>query len=177
MKGNLQIQKLTLAASLAAVSIVIDVFFKYALGISNFGLPFYAIPIVLGSIILGPVYGAIMGFVGDGIGVMIAGQGYLPYFVIGPMVWGILPGLFLHKKYKPYKLAYVVPLTYLVVSLSNTFALFMHFGIETTLALLVLRMVLIPFNSIIIFVIVKDVYRKLVPYHEQYSFQPQKVKT
>ena len=177
MKGNLSVQKLTLAASLAAVSIVIDVFFKYALGISNFGLPFYAIPIVLGSIILGPVYGAIMGFVGDGIGVMIAGQGYLPYFVIGPMVWGILPGLFLHKKYKPYKLAYVVPLTYLVVSLSNTFALYMHFGIETTLALLVLRMVLIPFNSIIIFVIVKDVHRKLIPFHEQYSLSTQNVKT
>jgi riboflavin transporter len=177
MKGNLQIQKLVLAASLAAVSIVIDVFFKYAIGIPNFGLPFYAIPIVLGSIILGPVYGAIMGFVGDGIGVMIAGQGYLPFFVIGPMVWGIVPGLFLHKRYQPFKLAYVIPLTYLLVSLSNTFALYMHFGRETTLALLVLRMALIPFNSIIIFVLVKDLYRKLIPFHEQYSLQPQKIKT
>jgi riboflavin transporter len=177
MKGYLTVQKLTLAASLAAVSIVIDVFFKYALGISNFGLPFYAIPIVLGSIILGPVYGAIMAFIGDGIGVMVAGQGYLPFFVIGPLFWGILPGLFLHKKYKPYKLAYTIPMTYLIVSLSNTFALYMHFGIETTLALLVVRMALIPFNSVIIFMIVKDVYKKLLPFHEQYSLQPQNVKT
>ncbi|MFH0766722.1 MAG: folate family ECF transporter S component [Bacillota bacterium] len=174
MNGNKQLQKLVLAASLAAVSVVIDVFFKYALGIQNFGLPFYAVPIIIGSIILGPLYGVIMAFVSDGIGVILANQGYLPMFVLAPIVWGLIPGLLMHKKYSTFKLSYAVPLTYLLASLSNTLALYIHFDMQTTLALLVLRMGLIPFNSIIIYMVIKDVYQKLLPFSERYNLQPQK---
>ncbi|MDI6452902.1 folate family ECF transporter S component [Peloplasma aerotolerans] len=174
---NKQIQKLVLAASLAAVSVVIDVFFAYALGIPNFGLPFYAIPIILGSIILGPMYGAIMGFVGDYIGVMLSPYGFLPLYVIGPIIWGFLPGLILHKRYSVIKLAWVVPLTYLFVNLSNTLAGIIHLGFETTIPLVVLRMALIPFNSVIIFILVKDIHRKLLPLHEQFSLETQISKT
>jgi len=175
MNRNNQIQRLVLAASLAAVSVVIDVFFKYALNIQNFGLPFYAVPIILGSIILGPVYGMAMAFVGDAIGVVVSNQGYLPMFVLAPIVWGVLPGLFLHKKYSAHKLAYVIPVTYILASLSNTLALFIHFGMETTMALLLLRMALIPFNSIVIFYVVKDLYHKLLPFHERYNLSTQKL--
>jgi riboflavin transporter len=175
MNRSNQIHKLVLGSSLAAVSVVIDVFFKYALNIQNFGLPFYAVPIILGSIILGPVYGMAMAFVGDAIGVVVSNQGYLPMFVLAPIVWGVLPGLFLHKKYATNKLAYVIPFTYIIASLSNTLALFIHFGIETTLALLVLRMALIPFNSIVMFFVVRDLYHKLLPFHERYSLSPQKL--
>lgn len=174
MNGNKQLQKIVLAASLAAVSVVIDVFFKYALGIQNFGLPFYAVPIILGSIVLGPLYGVIMAVVGDGVGVMLANQGYLPMFVLAPVVWGLVPGLFLHKRYSAVKLAYVVPLTYFLASLSNTLALYIHFDVQTTLALLVLRMGLIPFNSVIIYMVVKDVHKKLLPFTERYTLEPQK---
>ncbi len=174
MNGNKQLQKIVLAASLAAVSVVIDVFFKYALGIQNFGLPFYAVPIILGSIVLGPLYGVIMAFVGDGVGVILANQGYLPMFVLAPIVWGLIPGLLLHKKYTANKLAYVIPLTYFLASLSNTLALYIHFDAQTTLALLVLRMGLIPFNSVIIYMVVKDVHQKLLPFTERYTLEPQK---
>ena len=175
MNRNNHIQKLVLGSSLAAVSVVIDVFFKYALNIQNFGLPFYAVPIILGSIILGPVYGMAMGFVGDAIGVALSNTGYLPMFIFAPMIWGFLPGLFLHKKYSTFKLTYVIFLTYILASLSNTLALYIHYGIETTMALLVLRMTLIPFNTIVIFFVVKDLYHKLLPFHEQYSLYPQKL--
>jgi len=174
MNGNKQLQKIVLAASLAAVSVIIDVFFKYALGIQNFGLPFYAIPIIMGSIILGPVYGVIMAFVGDGVGVILANQGYLPMFVLAPMVWGLIPGLFLHKKYSKVKLAYIIPLTYLLASLSNTLALYIHFDMQTTLALLILRMGLIPFNSVIMYMLTKDIFQKLLPFSERFILNPQK---
>lgn len=174
MNGNKQLQKIVLAASLAAVSVVIDVFFKHTLGIQNFGLPFYAVPIIIGSIVLGPLYGVIMAVVGDGVGVILANQGYLPMFVLAPIVWGLVPGLFLHKKYSKTKLAYIIPLTYLLASLSNTFALYIHFDRQTTLALLILRMGLIPFNSVIIYFVVKDVYQKLLPFSERFILEPQK---
>ncbi|MBU1093285.1 MAG: folate family ECF transporter S component [Firmicutes bacterium] len=174
MNGNKQLQKIVLAASLAAVSVVIDVFFKYVLNIQHFGVPFYAIPIIIGSIVLGPLYGVIMGFIGDGIGVMIAGEGYLPLYVIGPMIWGLMPGLLLHKKYSPLKLGWAIPLTYVLVSLSNTLAGVVYFGSEVTILYLYLRLSLIPFNSVIMFVIIKDVYRKLSPFTERYTLEPQK---
>jgi len=115
-----------------------------------------------------------MAFVGDGIGVILANQGYLPMFVLAPMMWGLVPGIFLQKRFTAYKLAYVVPLTYLLASLSNTLALYIHFGMHTTIALLVLRVGLIPFNSVIIYMVVKDVHMKLLPFSERFNLQIQK---
>lgn len=174
MKQNMYIQKMVLAASLAAISILIDVFFKFVLNIQNFGLPFYAIPIIFGSIILGPSYGVMIAIVGDVIGVVTANQTFLPFFMLGAIMWGLIPGLILHKKYTVTRLVWVIPLTYISASLSNTLALMIHFDIQTTISLLVLRMSLIPFNSIIIFFIIKDILFKLNPFFERFEFIPQK---
>jgi ECF transporter S component (folate family) len=176
MRNNQQIQKLVLAASLTAVSVVIDAFFRIILNIQGFGLPFYAIPLIIGGIILGPLYGGIMGFVGDALGVFMTGGTYLPFFVIASILWGVIPGLLLHKKFQPFKLAWVVILTYLLASTSNTIAMLIYWPREVTVAWFVLRMTLIPFNSIIIFVLVNDTHKKLIPYIERYAFIKQKVK-
>jgi riboflavin transporter len=176
MKNSLEIKKVALAAMLTALSVTIDVFFKYVLSIQNFGLPFYAIPLVLGSIILGPFYGAIMGFVGDAIGVTLAQQGYLPMFAFAPILWGFIPGLFLNKSYKVEKLAYVLLFTYILASLSNTFAIFIHFGRATALLTIILRMSLIPFNTVIMFFFTKDIYKKLEPFYDQFYLKEKNLK-
>ena len=170
-KSQLEIQKLALAAILAASSVVIDVFFKQLLAIQNFGVPFYAIPIVMGSIILGPVYGIIMSLTSDALGVMISGYGYLISFALAPLMWGLIPGLLLHKRYTPYRLAYTLPLTYLFASMSNTLAMYIEFGRETTLATLAIRLLFIPLNSILMFYVIKDVYMKLTPFHEKFTLR------
>ena len=171
-KSQLEIQKLALAAILAATSVVIDVFFKQLLAIQNFGVPFYAIPIVIGSIILGPLYGVIMSLTSDALGVMISGYGYLISFALAPIMWGLIPGLFMYKRYTPYRLAYVIPLTYLFASLSNTLAMYIEFGRETTIATLAIRLIFIPLNSVLMFYVIKDVYAKLTPFHEKFTLQP-----
>ncbi len=170
MKTYSPLQKIVFATSLAAVSVAIDVFFKFVLNIQFFGLPFYAIPVILGGIILGPGYGAAIGFVADAIGLFMSGGTYMPLYALGPVIWGFLPGLILYKRYSVFKLAWVVPLTYLFVNLNNTLASFVYFGSETTLSLLVLRMALIPFNSLIIFFVVKDVHVKLAPFFERFTW-------
>jgi ECF transporter S component (folate family) len=171
-KSNIQIQKLALAAILAATSVVIDVFFKQLIGIQNFGVPFYAIPIVMGSIILGPHYGVLMSLASDAIGVTIAAQGYLISFALAPVMWGLIPGLLMYKRYSNYRLAYVIPLTYLFASLSNTLAMYIEFGRETTFATLAIRVLFIPINSVIIFYVIKDIYHKLSPFHEKFTLKP-----
>ncbi|MDX9692088.1 MAG: folate family ECF transporter S component [Acholeplasmataceae bacterium] len=170
-RSHLQVQKLALAAVLTATSVVIDVFFKQLMGIQNFGVPFYAVPIIMGSIILGPHYGVLMSLVSDAVGVTIAGQGYLISFAIAPIMWGLIPGLFLYKRYSLYRLAYVIPLTYLFASLSNTLAMFIEFGRETTIATLAIRVIFIPLNSIIMFYVIKDVYLRLTPFHEKFTLK------
>lgn len=176
MKNNVQLQKLVLGASLTAVSIVIDVFFKLILNIPNFGLPFYAIPIIIGGIVLGPVFGGIMGFVGDAIGMLIIGGDYLPLFVIAPIMWGVIPGLILNKRFSIFNLAWVILLSYAVANISNTLAMLFYWPREVTFAWFVLRLVLIPFNAIIIFVIVKDIHKKLIPFFERYTFVKEEIK-
>ncbi len=176
MKNNVQIQRLVLAASLTAISVVIDVFFKMILNMPNFGLPFYAIPIIIGGIVLGPIYGGIIGFIGDGVTMMMIGGAYLPFFVVAPILWGVLPGIFLHKKFSVVRLAWVVPVTYLCASMSNTLAMLFYWPRETTFAWFVLRMVLIPFNSIIIFTLVNDIHKKLIPHFERFTLTKDRVK-
>ncbi|MBE0700989.1 MAG: folate family ECF transporter S component [Acholeplasmataceae bacterium] len=169
MKNRAQIQKLTLAAVLTSLSIVIDVVFKTLAASTLFGFPFYAIPIILGSILLGPIYGAIMAFLGDALGVMISGQGYLPLFVLAPLVWGILPGIIMHKKYKVSKLSWTVPLTYLFASSFNTLAIFVYFGSVAAMTTFALRVTLILFNSVVIVIVVRDLHERLMPLHEHFS--------
>ncbi len=161
MRKNSLLFKVLIAVSLTAMSVVIDSFFKYILHIANFGLPFYAIPLIIGSIILGPVFGGLMALVGDTLGVLMTGDTYLPLFAIAALAWGVIPGLIIGNKYSVAKLSVSVFVSYLVASLANSFALYIYFGINTTLITLGLRLALLPFNAFIIIYITKDLYHRL----------------
>ncbi|HAX03989.1 MAG: hypothetical protein A2Y45_07250 [Tenericutes bacterium GWC2_34_14] len=169
MKNSSEIQKLVLGASLTALSVVIDVFFKVILQIPNFGLPFYAIPIIIGAILLGPLYGGIMALVGDAVAVLVVGVSYLPFFALGSMMWGLIPGLLLYKRYNVYRLASVIFLSYILASSINTFAISFYYSVQATIPWFILRTTLIPFNSVIIFMVVKDLHKKLIPIFERYE--------
>lgn len=172
MKNKQQLQKWSLAAVLTALSIAIDIFFKTLVASSTFGLPFYAIPLVLASIILGPLYGAVMALAGDFIGVTISGYGWLPLFMIAPLFWGIVPGLFMRRRYSRFRLAYVIPLSYLFATTANTIAILVHFDRIAALSTLALRLSLVLFNSIIMFYLVQVLYERLLPLHQHLSLQP-----
>jgi hypothetical protein len=70
----------------------------------------------------------------------------------------------------------VILLSYAVANISNTLAMLFYWPREVTLAWFVLRLVLIPFNAIIIFVIVKDIHKKLIPFFERYTFVKEEIK-
>ena len=168
MKKHDLLVRVLFAVSLTAISVVIDVFFKFVLNISNFGLPFYAIPLVIGSMMLGPIFGGAMALIADGLGVLMSGYVYLPLFTIAALAWGIIPGLIIRKKYNVVKLSIAVLISYLMASLANSFALYFYYGAGTTFLTLVLRLSLLPLNSVIILMITKDLYKRLeviVPKH------------
>ena len=169
MNKHQELKRLALAAVLTAISVAIDLFFKQLLGLPNFGVPFYAIPLVFGSILLGPIYGVIMSVIGDAVGVMLSPYGYLPLFVIGPVLWGLLPGLIRGKQKEQWaRLAITIFVTYALVSFANTFAIYMYYGIESATATLYTRIGLIPFNTVIMFFIIKELEKKLKPVSDRF---------
>ena len=164
MKTNKELQKLVLASSLVTISVVIDVFFKQVLGVNNFGVPFYAIPIVYGSIILGPFYGLIMGLVSDLVGFMAFPNGtFAIIFALGSMMWGFIPGLFLHKKFSKPKLVITLIFTHVIVTFANTLGLLTFLSRETALGSLPVRLTMIPINVVIMTLLVTSLYHKLLP--------------
>ena len=164
MKKSRELQKLVLASSLVAISIVIDIFFKQILSFNNFGVPFYAIPIIYGSIVLGPIYGLIMGYVSDLVGFIAFPNGaYAFIFALGAMLWGFLPGLFLYKKYDRIKLVFVLIFTHVLVTFANTLGLLTFLSRESALASLTVRLTMIPINIVIITILVHALQEKLNP--------------
>ena len=164
MKKSRELQKLVLASSLVAISIVIDIFFKQILSFNNFGVPFYAIPIIYGSIVLGPIYGLIMGYVSDLVGFVAFPNGaYAFIFALGAMLWGFLPGLFLYRKYDRTKLVFVLIFTHILVTIANTLGLLTFLSRESALASLTVRLTMIPINVVIITLLVHALQEKLNP--------------
>lgn len=164
MNKSKEIQKLVIASSLVAISIVIDVFFKQVLSFNNFGVPFYAIPIIFGSIILGPIYGLAMGYVSDLVGFIAFPNGaYAFIFALSAMTWGFVPGLFLYKKYDKVKLGITVFVTHILATLANTVGLLMFLPYQTAIASLPIRLLMVPVNIVIITLLVDSLYKKLLP--------------
>src|SRR5690554_3669354 len=90
----LHIRKISIAAILIALSIVLDIIFKQITVTDTMGFPFYALPVVIGSIVLGPVYGVLMGAGSDIISFFMFPKGTFSFwFVLAPIVWGLIPGL------------------------------------------------------------------------------------
>lgn len=164
MKRSKEIKKLVLASSLVAISIVIDIFFKQVLSFNNFGVPFYAIPIVFGSVILGPVYGLVMGYVSDLVGFVAFPNGvYAFVFALSAMVWGFVPGLFLYKRFDKTRLVFAIIVAHLLATIANTIGLLTFLPTETALASLTIRLSMIPVNVVIMTLLVSSLYQKLLP--------------
>lgn len=161
MNKNIVLKKVILASSFTTMSVVIDVFFKSILNISNFGLPFYAIPVVLGSIILGPIYGIGIALIADAFGVMMSGYVYLPLYALAAIFWGLIPGLLIRGEVRKPRLIISIFLAYLLANMSNTFANYYYFGFGTALTTLALRLALLPFNAVIIYYVTYDVNIRL----------------
>ena len=178
VKKNLR--KLTLAAILTALSIVLDITFKTLVPANqSFGFPFYAIPLVLGSIVLGPIYGGTMGFISDAIGFFAAPRGdYNILFALQAISWGIVPFFLAKRNAKAFRVGFAVFISHLIASTLSTTADFLfHYltlGKAVNQALAVafvhvpLRLLMMPVNIIIITYIIYTVNTRLEPLYVEF---------
>lgn len=163
----METKRMVLAAMLTALSIILDTLFKMVIPSQLIGVPFYAIPLIIGAITLGLKYSLIMAILGDIISVLLAGNSaIMPLFTVSAMMWGLLPGLLLHKKYKSLLYTLIIILiTHLLVTSINSFAIYYHItkSIEGLLVELPLRLLLILPNTVIIASLTKAIMEPVGP--------------
>ena len=96
-KGRAALRRLTLAAMLIAMSVVIGIFCKSVLNFANgmARITFENLPIILGGILLGPVYGGAIGLASDLLSYLLSGQAYapIPLVTLGAVLVGVCAGL------------------------------------------------------------------------------------
>lgn len=152
-------KKIALGAILAALSVVLKLTLEMWINIPGFGLPFYGIPLVIAGLYLGPIYGLIVAVVADTTFGIV--QGYMPLYVISSIAWGFIPSLFKRRKHIAYWV-FIILITYVVATLGNTLANYVHFDVKVMMATLYYRLALIPFFSPLIAVICKIIYERTI---------------
>lgn len=89
--------KITLCAILLAIYFITDRFLAINLLANQYKLSF--IPVIFAAVFLGPVYGGIVGGIGDLLSSLIMPTGpYFPGFTVCAALMGVIFGLFCHKK-------------------------------------------------------------------------------
>ncbi|MDD2434564.1 MAG: folate family ECF transporter S component [Bacilli bacterium] len=91
-------QIITISAFLSALSVVLTRFCSILVpvgGVPSLSLELGGVPIVMGGIILGPIWGGIIGFVADVVGFLINPRGgaYFFGFTLNSILTGVIPGL------------------------------------------------------------------------------------
>lgn len=87
-----RIKRICLGGILAALSIVFGKLLAFNIG-ELFRISLENLPIILGGIFLGPIYGMIVGMVADLVGCLIVGYTVNPLITLGAMAVGLVSGV------------------------------------------------------------------------------------
>lgn len=160
----MKLRKIVFAAMLAAISIVIDLLFKSVIPNNTIGTAYYAIPIVICGIFLGLKYSVVVAILCDTVGVLVAGQTFLPLFMLAPIFWGLIPALLLNKDSDFREILIVILVTHIFVTGVNSLALVVHIfkSWKGLIADLPFRLGLLIPNSIVISLLVQAIMEPLL---------------
>ncbi len=95
---------LCLAAFLTALSFLLGLLAKTLQGAGPLRFTIEGLPVVLGGMTLGPLYGTLIGVAADLLSCLLAGQAPLPLIAVGAATVGFVPGmlgLILRRRYRP----------------------------------------------------------------------------
>lgn len=148
---NLTTKKLIHGSLAAALSAVISLTITYILPMGkNFNLPFYAIPLIVISVLYGGKFGIIVAFIADLPIGFLGKYGYDPLFIPHTLIWGLVPGLFKFQRTKLtyYKLLVSIFITYLLASLFNSLAIWIRYGQDLFRLSLLIRCINVVILSI-----------------------------
>ena len=164
------IMKLTLAAMLTAMSVVIGIFCKSFLnfGAGLFRVTFENLPIILSGIMFGPTTGAIVGIAGDLVSYLLSPQIYPPNLIVtlGAASIGFVSGFMAKVAIKKSGYAQIIisgSLAHIIGSMIiKPIGLYQFYGIAV-LWRIPLYLVIIPIELFIICMLYKNTaFRRLI---------------
>ena len=112
MRNKKHLLRITISALFIAISIVLTRFFVFPYGPTFFRLTLGNVPIILGGILMGPIYGALIGFGADIVGATLFPSGnFLIFPMISSIFYGAIPGL-VFMVLRKYRTKIRLPLVY-----------------------------------------------------------------
>lgn len=124
MSKSHRLRMLVLAGMFASMGVILK---HFALTTYEFRFSFYDLPLFLGGMFLGPVFGLVIGFVVDWVYVLTSPWAFsFNFFTLSAMTWGLMGGLFFYlpKHLSIKKLTFVVIFTSLIAFSFNTWQLY-----------------------------------------------------
>jgi riboflavin transporter len=149
------VRKITLAALLVSSSIVLTRFLGIVIplgGYPSLSLDLGSVPILLSGIVLGPIFGGIVGFSSDAVGFYVNSRGGAFHFgfMLNSILTGVIPGLvFVFLKNKNLRLLKIITLSVLYL-LSTYYFLVVRSADSTVIKILSNALLLVVALSIII---------------------------
>ncbi len=130
---NKHLRALIITAILAAMSIVLGKFLQIPIG-DSFRISFENLPIILASLLFGPVYGGACGLVADLLGCVLRGYAIIPLITVASCLMGIIPGVFTRYIFKSFRMPFVIlsgMISHVICSMTvKTIALHMAYGMD-----------------------------------------------
>lgn len=137
MKRSKDLRVPVFAAILAAMSIVLGKFAAVNIG-DTIRISFENLPVILSSVVLGPVWGALTGVCADLLGCVFRGYAINPLITVAQAVMGVLPGImtrYVFRSTSPKAVAATVAMSHVICSIGiKTVAL--HIAYTTPFAAL-----------------------------------------
>ncbi|MDR2822830.1 MAG: ECF transporter S component [Acholeplasmatales bacterium] len=161
------LKQLLITSIFSAIAIILNYIFSTLIKSDIFGIPFYAIPIIIVSLFFGPFFGVGSAFVVDLLSTLLSGYSYLPLFALGTIMWGLVPGVFSRYIKDTVTLSIAIVSSHVLVTLFNTLSIYIYFTLESALTTLFLRILMIPINSLVIIIIIKVIIGRILIYESK----------
>ena len=130
---NKELRALIITAVFAAMSIVLGKFLQIPIG-DSFRISFENLPILMASLMFGPIYGGACGVVADLLGCVLRGYAIIPLITVAAGLMGIIPGVLTRFVFKKLSMPYVITsglISHVICSMTvKTIALHMAYGMD-----------------------------------------------
>lgn len=117
--------KITLSAIFIALATVLK---SFSITTGEMRLGFYEIPVFLSGIILGPLFGSLVGLGSDMIYSLSSGYSFSPIMMCSAVMWGFIGSLFYNKKVKLYQTFILCLIASIVATTINSLQLYIYYG-------------------------------------------------
>lgn len=126
---KLDLKRIIILCILIAIAVILKSFFTIYIFTPNNRIVFHNVPIVIASMVFGPIWGVISAAITDVSSIPYT-VGWTPWFSIPQLFWGLVPGLFrlVIKEWKAITILLAEVITHLCVSISNTIVMGFVYG-------------------------------------------------